>query len=190
VTDPLALALSGLLELLDALNVRYAVGGSLASSAHGMLRATFDADIVVAILSSHIRPLCSGLGKEWYADPDMAEDALRHGRAFNLIHIPTGMKMDLFPATTQFHRQQLDRARVTRLPAPASISCRVVTAEDILLAKLRWYADGGCVSERQWNDITGLLAMNPTLDQFYLDHWAAQLDVTTLLDKARLDALR
>jgi hypothetical protein len=64
----------------------------------------------------------------------------------------------------------------------------VTTAEDILLAKLRWYADGGQVSDRQWSDIGGILIQNPDLDWDYVNSWAARLDVTDLLEKARIDA--
>ena len=61
---------------------------------------------------------------------------------------------------------------------------RVATAEDILLAKLRWFKDGGQVSERQWIDILDLIATNPAMDLEYARHWAARLGVTDLLGKA------
>ena len=60
----------------------------------------------------------------------------------------------------------------------------VATPEDILLAKLQWYRDGGEVSERQWSDIAGILAVNPALDREYLEMWAARLGVGDLLIKA------
>jgi hypothetical protein len=60
----------------------------------------------------------------------------------------------------------------------------VATAEDILLAKLQWYRMGGGVSERQWSDIAGILAVAPDLDAAYLRTWAARLGVEDLLDKA------
>lgn len=60
----------------------------------------------------------------------------------------------------------------------------VATAEDILLAKLRWYKDGGEVSERQWRDIEGIVAANPTLELDYTKRWAASLGLTELLERA------
>ena len=63
----------------------------------------------------------------------------------------------------------------------------VTTAEDILLAKLRWYRDGGEVSERQWNDIGSVIAINPNLDWEYVNLWAARLGVTSLLERARAE---
>ena len=41
-------------EVLDALGVRYAVGGSLASSVVGEPRSTIDADLVVELLAEHV----------------------------------------------------------------------------------------------------------------------------------------
>jgi hypothetical protein len=64
-------------------------------------------------------------------------------------------------------------------------ACPVSTAEDVVIAKLRWYKDGGQVSERQWRDIGEVIATNPNLDLDYLRLWAGRLQVTDLLEKAR-----
>ena len=48
---------------------------------------------------------------------------------------------------------------------------------------------GGEVSDRQWNDILGVLKVQGTdLDMTYLQKWAANLDVTDLLERALGDA--
>jgi hypothetical protein len=64
----------------------------------------------------------------------------------------------------------------------------VATAEDILLAKLRWFREGGGVSERQWNDIAGILSANRGIDLNYLRLWAERLRVVDLLEKALAEA--
>ena len=93
------------------------------------------------------------------------------------------------PRGEEFHLRQLDRATVLPL-AEDQVPCLVTTAEDILLAKLRWYADGGRISERQWNDICGLIAINASMDWAYIEKWAVRLSVADLLAKARVDARR
>jgi len=188
MNDSMVSALAELLSALERAGIRHAIGGSLASSAHGAFRATLDADLVAAISMHHVRPLCAALGRGWYADAAMIEDALCCGRSFNLIHIGSAFKFDIFPATDPFRHSQLERAQSTELPASVPISCPVTTAEDILLAKLRWYRDGGEVSERQWNDIGGLLAANAEFDWEYVTAWAARLGVSDLLDRARREA--
>jgi hypothetical protein len=68
------------------------------------------------------------------------------------------------------------------------VRCPVATAEDSLLAKLRWYRDGGNVSDQQWTDVLTLIRNNSVMDLSYLQHWAARLGVTDLLEKAQADA--
>ncbi len=41
-------------QILDGLDIRYFVGGSLASSLHGVPRATQDVDIITEIKMEHI----------------------------------------------------------------------------------------------------------------------------------------
>jgi hypothetical protein len=117
----------------------------------------------------------------------MIRRAIQAHRSFNVIHIRSAQKVDIFPATEEFHEAQLERATVIPLGA-GGIPCPVASAEDILLAKLRWYRMGGEVSERQWGDIAGILAVAPGLDAAYLRKWAARLGVEDLLDKAVAEA--
>lgn len=60
---------------------------------------------------------------------------------------------------------------------------------DVILLELEWYRLGDEASERQWNDILGVLKVQgDQLDQGYLDHWAVELQVKDLLDRARQEA--
>lgn len=177
--------------MLEALGIRYAVVGSLALCVHGVYPATANADLLAQIAPECAAALAAALGTSWYADAPAIEQAIRQGRPFNLIHIHTAQKIDIFPATSEFHATQLDRARNIRVfTNQREMSFPVATAEDILLAKLQWYRTGGEVSDRQWNDITGLLATNPDLDFEYVDSWAARLRVEDLLARARAEVAR
>jgi hypothetical protein len=58
--------------------------------------------------------------------------------------------------------------------------------EDIILFKLRWYRLGNESSDQQWSDILGVLKVQAgKLDDAYLEHWAADLQVNDLLARAR-----
>jgi hypothetical protein len=175
--------------VLNALRIPFIVIGSAASSARGLPRSTQDIDLIVHIGAFQVERLATALGKDWYAEPDQMRQAIQNGRAFNVIHIPTGWKIDLFPAQTDFHDSEMQRAT----PAPVMIDgelviCPVSTAEDIVLAKLCWYKDGGQVSDRQWSDIGGVIATNSSLDVDYLRLWAGRLQVTDLLEKALIES--
>jgi hypothetical protein len=178
-------ALATLAAALDSLRIPYLIGGSLASSAHGVLRATLDVDILAGVSAAHAGALCAALGDGWYADADHIRQALAAGRAFNLIHIASARKFDVFPATSEFHASEL--ARATRLELDVfgeRAIYPVATAEDILLAKLMWYREGGQVSQRQWSDITGLLESNQAPDLTYLRNWSRKLGIEELLHRA------
>lgn len=177
--------LEELIRCLAAVHTRYLIGGSVASSAVGVPRSTLDTDLLVEIQPARILELAAHLGGDWYIDPEFASRAVEQGRPFNLIHIPSGYKFDIFPAHNGFHRSELERATMRQLGIPGgTVGCFVATAEDMLLAKLLWYRDGGNVSERQWADIIGILKINRTLELLYLANWATELAVSNLLESA------
>jgi hypothetical protein len=187
--DPLSETLSLIIAAFDRLKISYAVGGSMASSARGVWRSTLDVDLVAAIQLPQVAALVEELGSAWYADAETIRDSIEAGRSFNVIYMPRVMKVDIFPATEEFHQQQLERATLVPLGL-GQVPCAVATAEDILLAKLRWYRDGGQVSDRQWSDIVGLISNNLALDSDYLQSWAVRLQVEDLLRRAIADVNR
>jgi hypothetical protein len=186
MTNPPPSALSLLASALERLGVPYFIGGSIASAARGVPRATVDVDLLARILPTQADKLSGILGPDWYADPWAIREAIAAGRHFNVIHNPSGQKFDLFPCVSEFHAEQLARAKPMDLRLPGgTVRCPVATAEDILLAKLQWYRLGGETSERQWRDILGIIAANPVFDSAYLSHWSRRLGVEDLLARAR-----
>jgi hypothetical protein len=61
-------------QTLERLGIAYAVGGSLASSLHGVMRSTLDVDIVTDMKEEHIQPLVAALSGEFFADDEMIRD--------------------------------------------------------------------------------------------------------------------
>ena len=170
---------------LNGLGLPFTIVGSVASSARGIPRATMDIDIVIRIGAFHAERLAAALGADWYAEPEQIRNAIQAGRAFNVIHMRSGWKIDFFPAQSEFHANEMQRATVEPIVIEGEeVSCPVSTTEDTLLAKLRWYRDGGETSDRQWGDITGLIGTNPNLDLEYVRPWAVRLGVSDLLAKA------
>jgi hypothetical protein len=189
--NPLANTISELASALKRVGIPYVIGGSVASSVRGIVRATIDVDVVAQIGVGQTDELAAALGPDWYADPDQMRDSVATGRAFNIIYLPFTQKVDVFPATEEFHRSQLERASKVAIPFLGdSAEYPVASAEDILLAKLHWYRMGGEASERQWSDIAGILAVALDLDATYLRTWAARLGVEDLLDEATAGSKR
>src|SRR5690242_19148206 len=82
--------------VLTRLDVPYAVGGSWASSLLGKPRLTNDADITVEPFPGKEAAFCSSFGEDYYVSLSMIQDALRRRSSFNIIHLPSGFKIDLF----------------------------------------------------------------------------------------------
>jgi hypothetical protein len=173
-------------QTLEQLGIPYAVGGSLASSLHGVMRSTLDVDIVADMKLEHIPPMVAALSREFYADDEMMKDAIEHHSSFNLIHYETAFKVDIFIRKSRaFDQMQLERRRTAIIATDPEQSVYVVSPEDIILSKLEWYRMGGEVSDRQWRDILGVLKTRADeLNLAYLKEWAPQLKVADLLERA------
>jgi hypothetical protein len=182
-------ATESLLAALQRNKIPYAFGGSFASSVYGIARQTQDLDIVVALTLSDVPALHADLRPDFYIDEEDIRDALRRGRSFNAIHLATAFKFDFFVASRHpLGETELDRSssHATDLLGGAPLTLRVVSPEDIILAKLLWYRDGGHSSSRQWNDLRNVMTMQfRNLDFSYLHEQASRLDILPLLVRLR-----
>ena len=164
---------------------KYFVGGSLASSLQGEPRATNDVDIVLELPLGLIAAFVRELGDDFEVDITTLRDALLHGGSCNIFFLPTVMKVDLFAiGPSAFDEMEFSRRRPVQL-REGSASLVLKSPEDTVLRKLRWYEDGGRVSDRQWRDVVQVLRVSgPDMDRTYLDRWAETLGVTPLLNRA------
>jgi hypothetical protein len=175
---------------LEASGATYLVGGSLASSAWGKPRSTFDVDLVVDMSEAQVAPFVAALEEGFYADPEAIRHAAAAHASTNLIHEATGIKVDLFfPPDAPLAREQMSRRRRLSVGGEPERFLYVYAPEDILLQKLRWYRLGNEVSGRQWSDVLGILAVQGSaLDRSYLKRWAAVEGLSDLLERALRDA--
>jgi hypothetical protein len=178
-------------DVLDALGVPYLVGGSVASSAYGMARSTLDVDLVADLEQKHVTSLVRRLEGNYYIDEEMIRDAIRRRSCFNLIHLDTMLKVDIFVLKSRDYDQNAfgNRRKDTLDEAPDARVYYLASPEDIILNKLEWYRLGDHVSERQWNDVIGVIKVQQErLDRSYIRRWAGQLGVADLLERALEEA--
>ena len=189
LVEPLAVTVR-VARALELLGVRYLIGGSLASSFHGVPRSTNDADLVAEIPARLADDLAADLAADFYVDADMIRDAAIRGTSFNIIHLETMFKVDIFIATRDvLGQEELRRRQEHRLAPDDEARAFFASAEDTILQKLDWYQKGGGISDRQWGDVLGVLAVQGrTLDFTYMQKWAPHLGVVALLDRALAEA--
>ena len=171
-------------EVFEELSIPYHVGGSLASSVHGVPRQTNDLDLVVDLPMAMTAILVLRLQDRFYIDAAMIRRAIKNRSSFNLVHLATGFKVDLFIAgQDRFDRLELARHGPHQIEG-LSRELMVKSAEDTVLRKLEWYRLGGEISDRQWNDILGVVrTQGERLDKEYLRQWASELGISDLLER-------
>ena len=186
----LVAALRPVADAFDTLGVRYYLGGSVASSAHGIARASLDADIVAALTPEHIDSLVNLLAAAYYIPVDRLRSAVAARSSCNFIHLATMFKIDVFVSKDRpFDREAAARARPQAIDETTTAPrFMVASPEDTVLAKLERFRLGGEISERQWWDVVGILKVTQGADRIYLRRWAASLEVSDLLERALADA--
>jgi hypothetical protein len=187
-TDPMEVLVM-VIAALDLLQIPYLVGGSFASSIHGITRLTRDADIIALIKPDQAHTLAKALEEKFYVDEQAIRRAVLAKRSFNVIHLDSMFKVDIFVATpNEFESSKFERRQAMVL-GPGSPPTYVASAEDTILAKLRWYRLGNEVSDQQWGDVLNVAKVQGArLDLNYLRTWAEALGVADLLDRALEEA--
>ena len=176
--------------IFKKLKIDYLVGGSLASSLHGIPRATQDVDIIANIHSDQVKELVKSIQEDFYFDNDAIMEAIKHNTSFNIIHLKTMFKIDIFILKyDEGALEEMSRRKSYSFSEGDVPALYLASAEDIIIHKLYWYKLGNCISERQWLDVIGVLQVQKNqLDYSYLDKAAKRKKVTDLLKKA-LEAL-
>ena len=148
-------------------------------------------DLIADLQPRHVVPLIEALQDEFYIDAGMVQEAVRNRSSFNVIHLDTMYKVDVFvqPAS-RWAREELTRRRSEAVGSEEeAVALYFCSPEDIILHKLHWYRQGGGISDRQWGDVLGVLKVQAgALESDYLRHWADQLGLVDLLDRALREA--
>jgi hypothetical protein len=179
-------------EIFEQIGAPCVIGGSVASSLHGIPRATQDVDIVVNLAPPHVQALLSCLEGRFYVDEGAIRDAIRRSSSFNIIHLESMLKIDVFICGDDALKQEeLSRARRITVDPASGDTLLVADATDIILQKLIWYELGNRVSERQWRDVIGVIKVSgDRLDMQYLHRWAMNKNLGSLVEQAFAEAGR
>ena len=179
-------ALQPVIDVFSEFSIPYYVYGSIASSAYGVSRSTQDIDLVSKIDRDTANVIYERLRDMYFLDLNMIFEAISNTSSFNLIHLETMLKIDIFILRDeQYHRSTFARIKEDNLEQHENaIRVFITSPEDVILSKLLWYRGSNESSERQWLDILGVARVqNERLDIAALKYWAQELNVTDLLLK-------
>jgi hypothetical protein len=165
--------LSRLVSALNAARIPYMLTGSYASSLHSIPRATRDIDIIIFPDRDQLTAFVQSLpGSSYHSDIEDALDSLRRRSQFNVIDYATGWKVDfIIPPFEEFNLEEFERRQLIEV---GNLQLSVVSAEDIVIAKLRWAKAGQ--SERQIEDAATVVRVQAgNLDRSYVERWVHRL---------------
>jgi hypothetical protein len=172
--------LQQVLSRLHQCGIAYLTTGSFASNAHGVPRATYDADVVIESDRQSLESFLVSLRSEFYASPKAAKEALASRHMFNIVHLVMGLKVDcIIRKARPFSEEEFRRRK--QLAFLGTLHW-FATPEDVILSKLEWSKVGS--SERRFADAVGVARVKPdSLDWTYLGKWAQELGVREFLDR-------
>ena len=176
--------------IFEKLKIPYYIVGSLASSVYGIPRATADADMIADIQQHHVHSFVQAFQNDFYIDEDIIKKAVKQRSSFNIIHLRTMFKIDVFLSKDDdLSQEEMARRAKFQVTEERGQDLYLASPEDIISNKLHWYKSGGGVSERQWNDVQGMLrVLDKRLDFKYLKTKATKRGVLDLLEKAIKEA--
>lgn len=155
-------AFGGVIDVLEALEARYAIWGGIAVVMYGEPRFTHDMDILLEALYLPVKSFVRLLRQSHYHVDEAAVQNALAGGFFNVIHEYYQAKIDFYVP----HEPELRAMIVERVYLPFDEIRRAayVTATSVVLAKLRAYYDSQ--STRHLDDIASLIRIQgDDLDQ-------------------------
>lgn len=183
--DDLIVALRPVAEAFRRLGVRFYVGGSVASTFHGAIRSTMDVDLVCDLAEADVASFAESFGEEFYISLSAVQQAVQRKSCFNPIHLPTSYKIDVFVNRGRpFDLAAMDRANDQDIVEGAGLTVPIATVEDSIVAKLEWFRMTNETSERQWDDVSKMVALHEqSLDVEQMRSMAESIGVGDLLAK-------
>ena len=183
------------LQAFDEQNLFWYLGGSIASSLHGMQQMAQDIDLVVNLHPQNLSSLLPILKQHYAFDDDAFQEAVAQLTACSLIHLDTLMKVDLIMIKQDAFETAL-QPRITSYSLDERYpSLRLASAVEMILVKLHRYSQNllsrtdGMRDDAEWNDIVGMLKIQePTLERDFLEEWARNLKIAEMLKQALVDA--
>ncbi len=164
---------------LNAARIDHMLVGSFARNFYAEPRSTNDADVVLSIPGGSLRALLDILGPEFQLEEQMTFETNTGTMRSKLAHVSSGFTIEMFFLSDDtFDQKRFNRRRSIQYEG---IPTFILTAEDVIITKLRW------ARRKDHDDVRDVIAVqgDAALDWNYIHQWAAIHDTRAQLDEIR-----
>ncbi len=169
--------------IFEGMRIPYVLMGGMAVAAHG-LPPTHDVDFTISLPRERLSDLYEAATEAGYTIPAAFEDGwVDEVAGMPLVRVQMwvagkSIDIDIFLAESRYQRELLKRKVRVQVEG---LEAWLVSAEDLILLKLI------AGRPRDYGDIVDILFVQRQLDEKYLRHWAAALDVAARLEQVLRD---
>lgn len=162
-------------SFLDKNKVPYMITGAWSAIFYGRPRASHDIDFVIELSPQDIErslKIFNLLPEEFLVQTDSIKEAIKTKGMFNIIHLPTMLKLDFWILTDE----EFDKSRFKRRKKVKILDqiMQMASAEDTIIQKLRWYQMAKI--EKHLVDAAFVYQIQKgNLDKKYLEAWMSKL---------------
>ena len=166
--------------------ISYMITGAWSVIFYARPRASHDIDFVIEAKMRDIEKVkkaFSILSHDFLVQEDQIEDAIKQGLSFNILHLPTMLKLDFF----LLENSEFDKSRFQRKKRKKILGqyMYIASPEDTILKKLLWY-DESKIEKHLIDAAFVYQIQNDILDKSYLSKWARKHKTTDLLNELKL----
>lgn len=173
-------AVNLIIEALAAGEIPHMVTGGLAANAYGIVRSTYDADIVLKIEGRNFEAFASALPEQLEIDPQISFETITGSRRQIVSLRGSPFKIELFfLGQDPHHRERFLRRAWCFLP-DLQRKAWTATPEDMIVQKVRWNRD------KDRDDARNILGVQGSaLDFAYIERWCAEHGTLARLEELR-----
>ena len=178
-------ATARVLDALNELEIPYVLVGAFSVNFHGIARSTQDADFVAQFEGGQLAAIMARLGKGFRLDPQMSFESAT-GTTRQIVRYLGSPKSPIRIEFFQLSNDEFDQRRFNRRMRVRVLdrSAFVLTAEDVVVTKLRWFVALHRPKDKE--DARGVIAVQgDRLDWVYIHHWCDCHGTRELLDAVR-----
>jgi len=167
------------IDALGSLGIPYMLVGSLSSNFYGIPRSTQDADFVVQLKGFSIGIILDRLGPEFRLEPQISFEIIQASTRYVLKLINNPFHIELFLLSDEeYDQERFSRRRYVSI---LGREVYILTAEDVIITKLRWSLHGRRIKDR--DDVRNVLAIQgKVLDWNYIQQWCSRHGTKELLE--------